>query len=604
MQRQTRPVGVHSPRGAHTRRFLCRSSIRRQPSRPVSIAFPTQRPGSIKSTKSSDKSHSSVKKTLANVPSDYVDDILADIPQESLRSATSSKFTPRQPLSTSYTNDNRPHNTRPINPLNKRNYETVQQLHRFIYAGELSSVKDWLQHRSNRTKIDFNSQDGFGSTLLGGALRKHFYNIVAVLLPFCDLNATTAQGPPIFHAIQVNDIALMRILLDFGANPNGVGPEGQTALMLAATIPSISPIMGLLSHGATLDNQDASGRTALMYAASRGLHKNMEFLWRCGANVTITDRSGKTALDYLRQQLERNPSMTTVEETLRVFQEQPIAPITLPRIGRFSHGLLTHPRPMNGSPTELPNTDVNNAPEPDFPPAPSPFVDQPVDWSPAQLRNAISLTSLMQDRRDYTRPLNHSSIDYKTWYRTSRAATHQDAVERQANLDAIHADERQFGRLRHGQREAVEQNENTTETAETTETRPAIETPPSSTKTDDHSKQTNTDSITQDIEEAIPLPRESFFDRQKASRLARATDNAASRRRPKDRRYSSDNNYNDRERVHNSSHKPRDDRRRSSNNQEGGRHNAQDRRSNRSSQSNRSDRRDRFSEQNRGDQKM
>ena len=46
---------------------------------------------------------------------------------------------------------------------------------------------------------------------------------------------------------------MIRLLLDAGANPNAIGPSGETALMTATRIGDVGAVTLLLDRGAVLD---------------------------------------------------------------------------------------------------------------------------------------------------------------------------------------------------------------------------------------------------------------------------------------------------------------------------------------------------------------
>ena len=60
---------------------------------------------------------------------------------------------------------------------------------------------------------------------------------------------------------------MIRLLLDAGADPNGADQTGETALMMAARVGTLTPSSALLDRGAIVDTADpAFQQTALMVA--------------------------------------------------------------------------------------------------------------------------------------------------------------------------------------------------------------------------------------------------------------------------------------------------------------------------------------------------
>ena len=72
---------------------------------------------------------------------------------------------------------------------------------------------------------------------------------------------------PLFLACSNGNAAMIRLLLDAGADPNSEDPTGETALMEAARVGTLDAVKLLLERGAELDAKDpAFQQTALMVA--------------------------------------------------------------------------------------------------------------------------------------------------------------------------------------------------------------------------------------------------------------------------------------------------------------------------------------------------
>ena len=76
---------------------------------------------------------------------------------------------------------------------------------------------------------------------------------------------------PLAAAAFKGDLAMVRLLLQHGANVNvnGTGPDGKTALMMAAMFNRTDIVELLIAQGADPDARDASGMSAL--DAARGM---------------------------------------------------------------------------------------------------------------------------------------------------------------------------------------------------------------------------------------------------------------------------------------------------------------------------------------------
>ena len=96
---------------------------------------------------------------------------------------------------------------------------------------------------------------------------------------------------------------IIRLLLEFGANPNAVAiPTSQeTPLMVAADrSDNVSIIESIFQAGGgeTLNKTDTYGNTALMLAVLKGHGETVCFLLSVGARVDISNIVGWTAFEY------------------------------------------------------------------------------------------------------------------------------------------------------------------------------------------------------------------------------------------------------------------------------------------------------------------
>src|SRR5690606_30439565 len=125
---------------------------------------------------------------------------------------------------------------------------------------------------------------------------------------------------PFLRAAKSGDIAMMRVLLDAGADPAYAMPNGSTALMYAAGLgwrngsplaPSydqgsdaeaIEAIALLLELGLDIDAQNGDGNTALHAAISgRNAERIVRFLIESGADTGVANGRGQTPLDLAGQ---------------------------------------------------------------------------------------------------------------------------------------------------------------------------------------------------------------------------------------------------------------------------------------------------------------
>ncbi len=77
------------------------------------------------------------------------------------------------------------------------------------------------------------------------------------------------QGPPPFREPSDREPAhAVRVLLDAGANPNVLAPDGAPALHVAVATRDLETIRAVAEHGANLAARDGAGKTALQLAES------------------------------------------------------------------------------------------------------------------------------------------------------------------------------------------------------------------------------------------------------------------------------------------------------------------------------------------------
>jgi uncharacterized protein len=152
---------------------------------------------------------------------------------------------------------------------------------------------------------------------------------------------------PFMRAALAGDVAVMRALLDKGADPNVKSVAGITALIAAAgagwvqnqtyTEPkesSLEAVKLCVEKGADVNAAMTSGVTALHAAALRGLDDIVAFLVEKGAKLDAKDTQGRTPLTYaegirLGGQPEEKP--TTVALIKKLMGEPKVAATEQPR---------------------------------------------------------------------------------------------------------------------------------------------------------------------------------------------------------------------------------------------------------------------------------
>lgn len=150
---------------------------------------------------------------------------------------------------------------------------------------------------------------------------------------------------PLMRAARTNDVAVMKALIDGGADPFARLPDQTTVLMLAAglgygglrgegiriVVPTpegaVEAMQLLLGHGLDVDAFNTAGQTALHAAVARG-DAVVRFLAERGATLDFKNKAGFTPLDLAMGQGGRGgrpgvPRESTAALLRRLMQERP-----------------------------------------------------------------------------------------------------------------------------------------------------------------------------------------------------------------------------------------------------------------------------------------
>lgn len=113
-----------------------------------------------------------------------------------------------------------------------------------------------------------------------------------------DFDAPDSDGyTPLMLASRQQKRAAIELLLEAGANPSLLSPNGLSPVLLASSSPiALRPFA---EFGVDLNDSGCSdGTTPLMYAARHGFVDVARFLLSTGVDPLIADRDGLTALDH------------------------------------------------------------------------------------------------------------------------------------------------------------------------------------------------------------------------------------------------------------------------------------------------------------------
>ncbi|MCI1185968.1 ankyrin repeat domain-containing protein [Hymenobacter sp. DH14] len=119
-----------------------------------------------------------------------------------------------------------------------------------------------------------------------------------------DFNTGKGQDKKLYEAVSAKDTTQVQAALDKGANPNFRVKAGffeMSLLILAVQKNDFATVKLLLDHQAEVDFRDAFNMTALMFAAHSGNKKLVSYLISKGADVKAHDGKGNSVLSAAQE---------------------------------------------------------------------------------------------------------------------------------------------------------------------------------------------------------------------------------------------------------------------------------------------------------------
>ncbi|KAI5843102.1 kinase-like domain-containing protein [Morchella snyderi] len=133
--------------------------------------------------------------------------------------------------------------------------------------------------------------------MIAAAGNGHIALVRDILDRGADLNSSDHQGrTALFRAAYGNHHALIQYLLERGAPSSQGNGEGITAIHIAAQWGNLATMEFLLAHGAGVNERSLDGRDPLYFAVISGDLECVKFIVRSGADIKHRDRHGYSPL--------------------------------------------------------------------------------------------------------------------------------------------------------------------------------------------------------------------------------------------------------------------------------------------------------------------
>ena len=167
-------------------------------------------------------------------------------------------------------------------------------LHTVAVEGKVHATRKLLKMGTDPNIIDHE-----GTTPLRRAVENKHAAVVAVLLENgADIHVECPGDElPLLHkAAKRNDIEMLKILIEHGADPYEIGIKGGTAMMTAAAHGSADAVDLLSNYSGLIDILNKAGLTPLMVAINKRNYDCALHLLKHKPNVKLCDSNGNTVL--------------------------------------------------------------------------------------------------------------------------------------------------------------------------------------------------------------------------------------------------------------------------------------------------------------------
>ncbi|KAF2791689.1 ankyrin [Melanomma pulvis-pyrius CBS 109.77] len=158
----------------------------------------------------------------------------------------------------------------------------VQEAVRQLTASPSCILTNWLKYYWIKNNMECLFPDSFETIEVAA-----FFNLTMLLpetLEKAGFDSEVRKNRALFWAARMCSLDSIRVLLQHGANPNGIGIDGQTPLTINAQYGHLDAVQILLSEPRTeITLRGKSGRSALSFAAGNGHLEIVEALLDRGA---------------------------------------------------------------------------------------------------------------------------------------------------------------------------------------------------------------------------------------------------------------------------------------------------------------------------------